>query len=95
MDPFNQPIDVFTHKAALKEMKSTVNDYVKEQVIAVFSTPEGLRLLDTLEDLYVRQPVCPVNSPTGYGHFREGQNSLILKFRQWVSVAQQQNFRKE
>lgn len=42
---------------------------------AVFSTPDGHRLLEWLRER-VSSPVCPHNRPAEYGFFREGENNL-------------------
>ena len=91
MNPIYQ--DVNPYGMQMKEervrMFEGMDKRLKEQVTAVFCNPHGLQLLDTLDDLYVRQPVCPAGCPEGYGYMREGQNSLILKIRAIVHAAQQ------
>lgn len=93
MDPFFQPSNPFSGQALNMtqdqvNMLSQVNNRLRQQVIEVFMNPLGLQLLDTLEDLYVRQPVCPPGCVEGYGYKREGENALILKLRNIINQAQ-------
>mgnify|MGYP003655533436 CR=1 FL=1 len=90
--PFDQLVNPFIggpsaeHKSQVKQ----IDQKFREQVIATFCTPHGMQLLDTLDDLYVRQPVCPAGCVEGYGYMREGENRLIIKLRAIVNSAQGQ-----
>lgn len=89
-DALIQNINPFTAYAAeIQEITKRKENKLREQVIATFSTPHGLQLLDTLEEMYIYKSVCPAGAPKGYGYMREGQNSLILKFRSIIQAAQQ------
>lgn len=87
--PLNQPVDPFAQQREMARFKHDVDKRLREQVIAVFANPNGLQLLDTLDDLYLRQPVSPAGCVEGYGYMREGENRLILKLRAIVNSAQQ------
>jgi hypothetical protein len=81
-DPFSQITNPFTSYAKqTEETAKKLDEHLSAQVIAVFDNPQGLQLLDTLDDIYVRQPTSPPGAVKGYGYFREGQNSFILKLR--------------
>lgn len=94
--PFEQPVNPFTQaqkeeqSEKLKYM-SEVNKRLRDQIIAVFANPHGLQLLNTLEDIFLRQPVCPPGCVEGYGYKREGENSLIIRFRAVVDSAMNPN----
>lgn len=83
----HQAVDPFTHQRQAESSHKETRDKLKDQIIGVFCNPHGAQLLDTLEDMFIKQPTCPVGSPEGYGYFREGQNSLILKIRAIVNGA--------
>lgn len=89
-DALIQNVNPFTAYAHEVQEVVKKNDMrLKEQVIAVFSTPHGMQLLETLDELFTRRPVCPAGSPEGYGYMREGQNSLVAKFRNIIAASQQ------
>lgn len=91
MNPFNQPVNPSgEYKPDVNEFKKEMDKRLKEQVIAVFLNPHGEQLLDTLEDLYVRQQVCPPGCAKGFGYFREGQNNIILRFQAILKQAKVQ-----
>lgn len=91
INPFQQPSNPFGEpiRDATDRVSRDIAQRFREQVIATFCTPHGEQLLDTLDDLYVRQPVCPAGCPEGYGYMREGENRLILKLRAIVNSAKQ------
>lgn len=86
-NPMAQAVDPFTYQRQADSTQKDVRDKLKDQIIGVFSNPHGLQLLETLEEMFVRQSVSPPGCPEGYGYFREGQNSLILKIRSIVNAA--------
>jgi len=92
INPFEQRINPYA--AQLKEESQKfikqMDQRFREQVIATFCTPHGMQLLDTLDDLYVRQPVSPAGCVEGYGFMREGENRLIIKLRAIVNSAQKE-----
>jgi hypothetical protein len=87
MNPFLQNSDPFTNRPDQQTPTTDIHDYLYQQVVAVFLNAQGEQLLNTLEDLYIRQPVCPVDCPEGYGYFREGQNSVIYRIQQMINKA--------
>lgn len=89
-DPIKQAIDPFSNHPKEHLLKSRIDSYLREQVISVFCNPHGLQLLDTLEDLYLRQPVSPAGCAKGYGFMREGENRIILRLRGIVNNAQKE-----
>lgn len=93
MTGFTQTVDPFTAHEPLQSepliQKQSIEQYFSSQVIAVFNTPHGQQLLNTLEDLYIRQPVCPAGCVEGYGYMREGENRLILKLMRIARQAKQ------
>lgn len=93
INPWDQPVDPLNKdRPDVHHFKKEMDKRLKEQVIGVFLNPQGEQLLQTLEDLYVRQTVCPPGATKGYGFWREGQNSLILKFQAIIRQAQQVNY---
>lgn len=98
MEPFNQPVNPNSAAmmAELSEKQKRLahdNAKLKEQVITVFCNPHGLQLLDTLEEVFLRQPVCPPGCIEGYGHYREGENQLVLRIRKIVNNAMKQEMK--
>lgn len=87
--PMNQPVNPFNPFKELAVFRKDVENKLRDQIVAIFANPLGMQLLDTLDDLYIRQPVCPPGSPEGFGYMREGENRLILKIRAIVNSAQQ------
>lgn len=92
-NPFFQPSDPFTGRQLSMtqdqmNLMTEIQKRFRQQVIEVFLNPQGLQLLDTLEDLYVRQPVCPPGCIEGFGYRREGENAFILKLRAIIKDAQ-------
>lgn len=93
-EPFSQPVNPYAAQVQQEQTEkqkylSQVNNRLKEQIIAVFGNPHGLQLLDTLEEIFLRQPVCPPGCVEGYGYKREGENGLIIRFRAIVNQALQ------
>lgn len=87
--PWDQPTNPFTNhrKSEMSEIKKSLQQTLENQVVSTFSTPHGMQLLDTLDDMYVRQPVAPIGAPEGYHHVREGENRIIRMFRLMVNKA--------
>jgi hypothetical protein len=78
--PFQQPVNPFQKEEV--EKKAFVNDLnnkLREQIIHVFCNPHGIQLLDTLEEIFLKQPVCPPGCVEGYGFKRDGENQLIIR----------------
>lgn len=92
MNPAMQPVNPYAAQMKEETQKyiKNLDQRLKENVIAVFSNPHGMQLLDTLDELYVRQPVCPAGCPEGYGYMREGENRLIIKLRAIITNAQKE-----
>ncbi|CAB4240889.1 hypothetical protein UFOVP23_33 [uncultured Caudovirales phage] len=90
VNPFEQTVDPLAKNvpSAKERFHIDVQQRFREQVISVFANPHGMQLLDTLDDLYVRQPVSPAGCVEGYGYMREGENRLIIKLRAIVNSAQ-------
>jgi hypothetical protein len=91
-EPFRQPVNPYANTPNIDEEKNkylrNLDQKLREQIVAVFANPHGMQLLDTLEDFYLRQPVCPPGCVKGYGYKREGENSFIIKLRAIVNNAQ-------
>lgn len=88
--PFQQALNPFTgFEQEQKQFIKEIDNLLRERVLTVLANPNGEQLLDTLDDMYVRQPVSPPGCTEGYGYYREGQNSLILKLRRIVAAAKQ------
>ncbi len=93
-EPFKQPVDPFGGQATPEQSErqrqiAHMNNRLKEQIISVFSNPHGMQLLDTLEEIFLRQPVCPPGCVKGYGYKREGENQLIIRIRSIVNQSMQ------
>lgn len=90
VNPIHQPVNPYAAQMKEEQQKfyKELDAMLREQVTAVFCNPHGLQLLNTLEDIYIRQPVCPAGCIEGYGYMREGENRLILKIRRIVNQAQ-------
>jgi len=88
-DPFYQAIDPFNGRAhpEHQKMMKDLDEHLYQLVISVFLNAQGELLLNALEDLYIRQPVCPPGSVKGWGHYREGQNSIVFKLRRMIEKA--------
>ncbi len=97
VNPFMQTLNPIGQQMQQETQKfqKDVTKRLHDQVVAVFANPHGMQLLDTLDDLYVRQPVCPAGCVEGYGYLREGENRLILRLRSIVNAAQQASFTSE
>jgi len=50
-------------------------------IAKVFKTKDGKKVLDFLEERYVKAPVCVPGQTEGQGYYREGQNSMIRMFK--------------
>lgn len=88
-DPFAQKIDPFNQRTlALDKFKRHLDEETKNLIIAVFSNPHGIQLLDRWDDLHLRQPVCPIGAPEGTGYARSAVNDFIVKIRRIVNEAQ-------
>jgi len=91
-EPFQQPVNPFAKGPTPEQMDkqkylTQVNSRLKEQIIAVFATPHGLQLLETLKETFLLQPVCPPGCLEGYGYKREGENGLIIRIATIVKNA--------
>lgn len=64
-----------------------MNDNGKELdalIASVFKKPEGKKLLEHLDERFIRQAVCNPGQVEGQGYFREGQNSVIRFFQSCI-----------
>lgn len=88
-DPFYQAIDPFNGRAhpEHQKMMKDLDEHLYQRVIAALLDAEGQLLLNTLEDIYIRQPVCPPGAVEGWGYYREGQNSVIFKLVRMIEKA--------
>lgn len=90
-DPFTQAINPFTageRDEQIKKVLQGAEQMLREAAIATLLNPEGLRMLDILEDLYNNQPCYAPGTPKGYGPWREGQNSVVRRLRAIINQAQ-------
>ena len=89
-EPFAQPVNPYAKNKELDEKQkfmAQLNSKLRDEVVQVFANPHGLQLLDTLEDIFLKQPVCPPGCVEGYGYKREGENQLIVRIRNIVTQA--------
>lgn len=90
-NPFEQRVDPFYDAQSIRvqqnEFSRKLDELFYQQVVSVFLNAQGELLLQTLEDLFIRQPVCPVGCKKGYGYFREGQNDVIYRIQRAVQKA--------
>lgn len=86
-DPFEQKVDPFNQRS-IENFKRQFDIELKNLIISVFANPQGLQLLDRWDDVHLRQPVCPVGAPEGYGYARSAVNEFIVKIRAIVNEAQ-------
>lgn len=91
-----QPVSAFANQGTqptpqefAKMQQAYLANKLKNQIISVFNTPEGMQLLDTLMEGFVHKPTWVPGAPEGYGYKREGENSLILYFKGIAERAQQ------
>ena len=50
-------------------------------VAKLFRSPTGKKVLEYLEERYIKSPVCIPGRPEGQGYYREGQNSIVRMFQ--------------
>lgn len=83
INPFTQGAHILAAQKQHEDLQKRehLQNRFRDQVLATFLTPHGEQLLQTLEELYLLRPVCPPGSPEGYGYMREGENSLIMRFK--------------
>lgn len=94
-DPIAQPVNPFANQkqvrpedvARMQQAQHMANK-LKDQIIAVFSNPHGMQLIETLVEAFVHKPTWQPGCPEGYGYKREGENSLILYFKHIAEKAQ-------
>ena len=64
-----------------------MNDNGKELdalIASVFKTASGKKLMEHLDERFIRQPVCNPGQTEGQGYFREWQNSVIRFFQSCI-----------
>lgn len=92
LNPFTQMVDPFTGKAGtVKSPRHEIEEDTNRMIVSLFASPDGLRLLDRWDDIYLRQPTCPVGCAEGYGYARSAVNEFIVKIRRIVNEAQLKN----
>lgn len=50
-------------------------------IAKVFKTRDGKKVLEYLEERYIKAPVCLPGQVESQGYFREGQNSMVRMFK--------------
>lgn len=50
-------------------------------IAKVFKSEDGKKVLEFLEERYVKSPVCVPGQPESQGYYREGQNSMVRMFK--------------
>lgn len=70
-----------------RTVESEIEKLLKCLVVDVFSTPQGMKLLELWEDIYLRQITWKPGVPAGFGEFRAGQNQVVLSIRAILNEA--------
>jgi hypothetical protein len=50
-------------------------------IAKVFKSKDGKKVLEFLEERYIKTAVCSPGQVEGQGYYREGQNSIIRMFK--------------
>ena len=61
-------------------------------IATVFKSKDGKKLLNYLDERFIRQAVCNPGQVEGQGYFREGQNSVIRYFLSCIKRQQKGDY---
>jgi hypothetical protein len=53
-------------------------------IAKVFKSKDGKKVLEWLEDRYIKAAVCTPGQVEGTGYYREGQNSVVRMFKSCI-----------
>jgi hypothetical protein len=53
-------------------------------IAKVFKSKDGKKVLEWLDDRYIKSAVCVPGQAEGQGYYREGQNSVVRMFKSCI-----------
>lgn len=63
-------------------------------IAKLFKSKDGKKVLEFLEERYLKSAVCVPGQTEGQGYYREGQNSMIRMFKSSIMRQEQGSYNK-